>query len=72
MNVQGYEVRLFKNDILTSIQQVHNPDVLEMDFSALIAEEGAGSYTATVKALGDGKQWRDSIPSVTSDELVVA
>ena len=70
MNVQGYEVRLYKDTDLIAIRQV-DPDVLAIDFSTLIAEEGAGSYTATVKALGDGKQWRDSIPSEMSDARVV-
>ena len=70
MSIQAYEVKLYKDDTLIAIRTV-DQDAEEYDFSGVIAEEGAGEYTCTVQAMGDGVQWRDGLVSEMSEARVV-
>ncbi len=52
-NADGYEVLLFKDDNQVSSQNVGS-DANRLDLSETIKDNGAGSYSAKVKALGEG------------------
>ncbi len=67
-NADGYEVLLFKNDNQVSSRNVDS-DTTRVDFSEAMKEHGAGSYSAKVKALGDG-DYVDG-PDATSSNVYV-
>ena len=68
---RAYKINLYKDDtFLTSVEVA--PGTMAYDFSAVFAEHGPGSYTATVQAMGDRKQWRDGPVSDASDAKVVS
>lgn len=60
-----YEVLLYRNDDLVACKTVM-PGLEHYDFSPLIDKLGAGSYRATVQALGDGEDCLDGVVSEKS------
>ncbi len=68
-NASEYEVILFKDgDSIIAVSVVSG--VEEYDFSDYMVQEGSGSYTVTVQALGDNIDYLDGPPSDPSDTRI--
>ncbi len=68
-NAQSYEVKLYRDDILVETESV-DPGTEQYDFSSVILDLGAGEYTVTVQAKGDGVDFNCGPVSTPSPELV--
>lgn len=53
-NATGYEIVISKDGTAVTTKQINDTSVCELDVTADIIQNGYGSYTATIKAIGDG------------------
>ncbi len=53
-NASGYEVKLYRGDNLEATERVE-ADVTSFNLQEIMKSTGAGTYTATVQALGEGE-----------------
>jgi hypothetical protein len=63
----NYEIKLYKGNVPVDTRRVAGTQT-SLDFSAMMQQLGAGSYSATVQALGDGKLYLDGAISARSVE----